>query len=907
MVKIPLFTDNFDRTIHLLDKNGFIRDWLVTKAWITPADDLGKLLKDSGDPFGKDGRWVLTNGPDIAPLKGKIFKNRPFTAKQTMPTVIEGGEVSWLAPGTAKKDTDTWTRIHTGHDGYADWSHFSYTPEYRHSLMATQLEVDQPEWRNIVVESQGPVQVWLNGELVLSTNEFGYMQPISHSIRTLLPSGVSTLIISQWQISLREVRHAIRVKIEGLPVRVVIPSKGADEYASEIGERELDAIALERWARTTDTVEFSGSAGLKIRVKERNSLGDGVAVTLVKGKAKVSVTDIRNAAKKAEQKGTKAIDGDVTATMLDTGEIFLEVRVDSPHTPVYRTFRTAYVPERVRTTVPKTAPSVWRKEVIDHVADSYASSARALARLDKNSKYVVTFEDLDPALSMITSRADCADFEAVGLVHVLHKFPEAQWDAGLREKVKATLLSFKYWIEQPGLDAMCYFTENHQFVWHTAEHLIGSFFESENFSNAKQKGSIHAEHGREMALEWLKRKLEGGFSEYDSNAYLAIDTLALVSLIEYSPNAEIRSYSEALLDKLMFSLASNSWRGIHGAAHGRSYTTTLRSSRFEETAPIMWALWGMGALNLAVLPVTSLITSKKYTLPPMIVKVAHSLTKTWDGRQVYRGKYRFTSDLLERPYSSDLHIWRTADGMLSSVQDYRAGLPGLQEHVWGATLSTEVQVFASYPAAFSHATSVRPNAWAGHLVLPRVRQYQNAALAIYALNDQLYPDFTHLWFPTPWMDQWTQKGSWIAGKVGNGYIAVATPGGFSPLKSGDTAFQEWIPNGNGALYVTLLGDKKEYTDFKTFVRKLNEPTWDEKNLEISWKAKHSFELSWKGPFLVDGKSEQLVGGLPELPPRLDNPAVTLEATDSILDASFGGESLKIDVINGKRLLPKSQA
>ena len=138
----------------------------MTKAWITPADDLGKLLKDTGDPFGKDGRWVLTNGPDIAPLKAKIFSNRPFTASQTMPKIIEGGEVSWKAPGTAQVDSDTWARIHTGHDGYADWSHFSYTPEYRHSLMATQLEVDQPEWRNIVVQSQGPVQVWLNGELV---------------------------------------------------------------------------------------------------------------------------------------------------------------------------------------------------------------------------------------------------------------------------------------------------------------------------------------------------------------------------------------------------------------------------------------------------------------------------------------------------------------------------------------------------------------------------------------------------------------------------------------------------------------------------------------------------------------------------------------------------------------------
>ena len=593
--------------------------------------------------------------------------------------------------------------------------------------------------------------------------------------------------------------------------------------------------------------------------------------------------------------------------MLDTGEIFLELRVDSPKTPVFRTFRTAYVPERVRTTVPKSAPSVWRKEVIDHVADSYPSSARALARQDKNAKYVVTHEDLKPALSMITSRADCADFEAVGLVHILNRFPEKMWEKGLREEVANALISFKYWIEQPGLDAMCYFTENHQFVWHTAEHLIGTFFEKENFPNANLKGSEHSEHGREMALEWLKRKLEGGFSEYDSNAYLAIDTLALVSLIEYSPDKEIRQYSEALLDKLMLSLASNSWRGIHGAAHGRSYTTTLRSSRFEETAPIMWALWGMGALNLAVLPVATLITSKKYVLPPMIVKVAHSLTKTWHGRQVYRGKYRFTSDLLERPYASDLHVWRTGDGMLSSVQDYRAGLPGLQEHVWGATLSTEVQVFASYPAAFSHATSVRPNAWAGHLVLPRVRQYENVALAIYALNDQLLPDFTHLWFPTPWMNEFVQKGSWIAGRVGDGYIAVATPGGFTPLKSGDTAHQEWIPNGNGALYVTILGDKKEYKDFKTFVRKLNEPTFDEKNLSISWNHKKRFDLSWSGPFHVDGKSEQLVAGLPEVPPRLDNPAVTLKADGDILDATFGKEKLKIDVIKGKRIEPKSQA
>jgi hypothetical protein len=187
-----------------------------------------------------------------------------------------------------------------------------------------------------------------------------------------------------------------------------------------------------------------------------------------------------------------------------------------------------------------------------------------------------------------------------------------------------------------------------------------------------------------------------------------------------------------------------------------------------------------------------------------------------------------------------------------------------------------------------------------------VRQHENVILAIYALNNQLYPDFTHLWFPTPWMDEFVQKGSWLAGRVGNGYIAVATPGGFSPLKSGDTAHQEWQPNGNGALYVSVLGDKKSYTDFKSFVRKLNEPTFDEKNLTISWKHKRRFDLNWEGPFLVDGVSEQLEGGLPEMAPRLDNPAVALESSDSIFDAEFGKEKLRIDVVNGKRLHPKSQ-
>lgn len=906
MTSRPNFTSSFNRTIHTLDHKGFIRDWLISPAWIKPANDLDALLDSKGDPFGRDGRWVLTNGPDIAPLKEKIFKRRPFHSKQDMPELIETGVVRWIAPGNSGTDEGVWKRVHTGDDGYVDWSHFSYTPEYRHSLMATQIEIDQPERRTLLIESQGPVQVWINGKLLLSTEKFGYMQPLKHEIDVLLPSGISTLLISQWQISLREVRHAIRVRVVGLPLRVVIPSSGADEYASTIAERELNAIAMERWARDTDEVVFRGSPELRLRVKERGSSGKGLPITLKRGVGRIKIEDLRKEARANQSNNGGSIDGDVTATMLDTGEIFLEVKIDAAHCPIMRVFRSARVPEKVRTSVPKSSPKVWRREVLEHVASNYASSARALARLSLDPEYVVTKEDLASALTMITSRADCADFEAVGLVHVLHRFPKSQWQEGLLERTKKTLLEFKYWIDQPGLDAMCYFTENHQFVWHTAEHLIGDYFKNETFSNAKFSGLEHSSHGEQMALEWLARKLEGGFSEYDSNAYLAIDTLALVSMLEFSPSLQIRQYSEALLDRLLFSLASNSWRGIHGAAHGRSYTTTLRSSRFEETAPIMWALWGMGALNSAVLPVTTLITSTKYELPPMIRKVAQSLGKTWNARQCYRGKYRFTSDLLERPYSSDLKVWRTSNGMLSSVQDYRSGLPGLQEHVWGITLSTEVQVLATYPAASSHASSVRPNSWAGHLVLPRVRQEKNTVLSIFPALDGYIPEKTHLWFPTPWMDEYVISDLWIAGRVGKAFVAVATPGGFLEISCGDTALQEWLPRGRGQLYVAVFEEKRGTRDLKSWVKTLKKPEFDDDAMSIDWKFEKRMHLDWNGPFQVDGISTEIESGIPEIPPRLKNPAVTLSPTDSTLNARFDRDSLKIDVSKGLRISPSSR-
>jgi hypothetical protein len=918
------------RTVHTLDPTGLVRDWLAGPAWSSPVAGLHAVLDATGSPWGPDGRWMLTNGPDVAPLKARLYALRPLVTDQALPDPVEGGRFTWVAPGGERVDDGTWRRVHTGRDGLLDWSAFCYTPERRHAVAATVLEVDQAEVRTVEVTCTGPFALWVGEELVATGADFTYMEGAVHRVPVRLLSGATRVVLATWQVAFREVRHTAALRVLGLPVRVVIPSPGADEYAAAIAEQVLDAVASPSWAVRDGQVELTGPSGAALVVQApdgpevRTRLHGGrtsLRIAELQGRARPVSADDPDAARTPgttqDADGPQAAEGGeaTAASMLSTGETRLTIRVDDARCPVQRELLVAVLPHERRAVPVGDDPATWRRELLEHVAGAHPGSARALARhaLDPGAARVGA-ADLDPPQAMVDARADCADFEAVGLMHVWHRLPEDVWDPGQRERVKASLLGFKYWIDQPGLDAMCYFTENHQFVWHTAELLVGQTFTDEVFTNTGWSGDQHAKHGRELAVEWMRRKLAGGFSEFDSNAYLAIDSLALVSLVELAEDVEVRRLAEALLDKVLLTLAANSWRGVHGAAHGRSYTPTLRSSRLEETAPIMWALWGTGSLNAAVLPATALSTARAYRLPDVVRAVATDLPDHWEGRQVYRGTYRLHHDLLSRPYGSDLRVWRTPDAMLSSVQAYRAGLPGLQEHIWGATLGAEVQVFATLPAADTNSPSARPNAWAGQRVLPRGHQHRDTVLSVHGLpigTPHGPVGGTHVWLPAAQMDEVVVHGPWLAGRVGDGYVAVAAAGGLVPTTSGDEAHQAWEPRGDGRAVVATIGRTADDGSLADFVGALADPdfTADVGDApRVRWTARDGrvLDLGWEGPFTVDGSPDGLTAeGVPEEPPHLSNPAVHLEPGAERLEASWGGHRMVLDLAAGQRLEPAS--
>jgi hypothetical protein len=47
-----------------------------------PCEDLDSLLDATGSPWGDNGRWTLTQGPEVAPFKERLYQRRPLVLDQ---------------------------------------------------------------------------------------------------------------------------------------------------------------------------------------------------------------------------------------------------------------------------------------------------------------------------------------------------------------------------------------------------------------------------------------------------------------------------------------------------------------------------------------------------------------------------------------------------------------------------------------------------------------------------------------------------------------------------------------------------------------------------------------------------------------------------------------------------------
>ena len=264
-----------------------------------------------------------------------------------------------------------------------------------------------------------------------------------------------------------------------------------------------------------------------------------------------------------------------------------------------------------------------REEFFDmHRRENHSNIHAALVRLYLGVE--PSDEGFIKAIEKIYKREDCSDFRMIGLVRFVYQFlgtPLVR--QSLQDSVEQCILDFKYWPDEPGIDNMCTWSENHHILFSTCEYLAGNFYEQDTFSNSGHSGMEKYERGKERVTRWLDLRYKTGFSEWLSNVYYTEDIAPLVALIDFSPDEEIRQKAAMVLDLMLLDMALNHYNGTFGSTHGRSYFSSKISGRRESSSSTYNLVFGLNYQGSGNMATNALAISKNYKIPLVLHEIAN--------------------------------------------------------------------------------------------------------------------------------------------------------------------------------------------------------------------------------------------------------------------------------------------
>ena len=249
-------------------------------------------------------------------------------------------------------------------------------------------------------------------------------------------------------------------------------------------------------------------------------------------------------------------------------------------------------------------------------APGYQAVARALADGTCDPSWV------DEAIARVVDREDLADHRALVLLALLldggQDLPEH-----LRTAIRDALLGFRYWMDEPGTDSMCHWSESHQVCFATCEYLAGTHLADHRFTNDGRTGAQKAERARRRLLEWLDNRFRHGFSEWLSPTYYAVDVSALTLLVEHTADDELRTRASMVLDLLMLDLALHRFDGHFVASAGRTEALQKAHPEHSEIEPVVASAFSRHRPDFVPECCTSIfLVRRRYRIPQVVREIA---------------------------------------------------------------------------------------------------------------------------------------------------------------------------------------------------------------------------------------------------------------------------------------------
>ncbi|HEY4093466.1 MAG TPA: hypothetical protein VGN46_18295 [Luteibacter sp.] len=191
--------------------------------------------------------------------------------------------------------------------------------------------------------------------------------------------------------------------------------------------------------------------------------------------------------------------------------------------------------------------------------------------------------------------------------------PDPSFSPLAGEVLKQALLSYKFWLDEHprALDndrlnkvkrdlgyaddeidhEMEFWSENHYIMFASSEYLLGQLWQEDAFQpcrlfvdpgdrTGERTGLQRRDRGRVRVLKWLNNRLMFGWMEFHSSGYYREHLWALLNLVDFALDDEVRTKAVMAVDLMLFDATRFQHRGAMGAAGGRSQFKS-KSSGFD--------------------------------------------------------------------------------------------------------------------------------------------------------------------------------------------------------------------------------------------------------------------------------------------------------------------------------------
>lgn len=829
--------------------NGFIDHWLVTGPQQIMVDSATVDITDE-----------LTDA-----VKRQVAQQHLTPEHNIHKKPVEQGP---LTEGIAQISSyeGVWSYVACGDDHFVHRSSVCESAAFTQAWAYTQLQARVEQDVNLIVTALGPVNVWINKNAVFQDDAFSGKIPQSRSFPVHLRKGKNEIWVRFANVSKWNLPLVMAVKVDPEPEKVVIriPTMArAPERRSEI-EPVMMAAYTERdvfgWGETVrmkwpDDMPNESATTVRLQTVDRRIYGE----TEASGKPGEEI---------AYAQASQLRDGRYQYYLMPRPWEMYDRHVRITHS----------IPVWIAATLrPSQTPfgdiNHRKSELILYASRFLHDYFGEVARMLMGNWGSV---ELKPLLNEVALAAEQKQGSIVRLASLLGVYLRLSANPNFPAEFKSAI---EQAVQNYRPDASPdWAIESRQILFYACAVLAGQLYPEHVFPGdiTGQQLREDAEH---RAANWLAERGKAGFTDWDSPEGLSETVLALALLIDHAENDSLFELASVLLDKILLSIALNSYKGTFGSAHRRANDITVRSGLIEETSGISRLMWGLGIYNIHLAAPIALAMLQNYEFPPIIGQIAASDDELWN-----RERHAGSPEVNKVTY-------RTKDYMLCSAQSYNPGQIGDQEHIWQATLGPNAAVFVNHPAYSSDEPGLQPGFWTGNRSLPRVAQWKDVLIAIYNLPADDWMGFTHAYFPEANFESSVIKDGWAFAKVGGGYLALKAANGLSKITQGIRAFRELRSYGTENAWICHMGSAAQDGDFAAFQEKILNMPVSIDGLSVTMETLRGDRLSfaWEGPFLVNDQEQALSGF-----PHYENPYCTAPFPCSEIEIRTADYLLRLD-------------